>query len=147
MYQMVIIEIERFNTIKFLCFLEYVFVLNQYYDYQLNQVMDRVEQSIRLLEDVRNQSIRFIRLIRKQRVSFFKKVILIMEDWYEKNVSYSYLDSIIVELIAIQGGIIGEQVKKWFGNKRNRFNNIRTLTEIVKKKRQIVYNCFSDLFF
>lgn len=145
MYQMATIETERLNTTKPPCLPDHALALNQHYDHQLNQVMDRVEQSIRLLEDARNQPIRPIRPIRKQRASFPKKAILIMEDWYEKNVSHPYPDSITVELIAIQGGITGEQVKKWFGNKRNRSNNTRTLTEIAKKKRQIAHNCFSDL--
>ncbi|XP_056015517.1 homeobox protein unc-62-like [Ostrea edulis] len=73
---------------------------------------------------------------RRRRTNFPKKSIEIMEDWYAKHLDHPYPDSFAINLIAFQGGITVEQVKKWFGNKRNRSNNTRNLTDIAKKKRQ-----------
>lgn len=152
MYQSATIETERQQQTRPPCPPDHALTLHHHYDHQLHQMMDRVEQSICLLEDAQTSpplpdpSMHLShRPVRKQRASFPRKAIQIMEDWYQKNVDHPYPDTITVELIAIQGGISAEQVKKWFGNKRNRSNNTRTLTEIAKKKRQLAYNCFSEL--
>jgi hypothetical protein len=59
-----------------------------------------------------------------------------MEEWYQQHTDHPYPEPITAELLAIQCGITVEQVKKWFGNKRNRCHNTRSLTEIAKVKRQ-----------
>jgi hypothetical protein len=69
-----------------------------------------------------------------------------MEDWYQQHTDYPYPEPIIAELLAIQGGITVEQVKKWFGNKRNRCHNTRSLTEIAKVKREIFVICLCERY-
>ncbi|XP_048735723.1 uncharacterized protein LOC125651184 [Ostrea edulis] len=140
------IETERLNLTRYPCPPDRYMVLNLHYNNQLNQMMDRVEQSLCLLEDTKNQKSKSFQRNRRQRANFSQKCIQIMEDWYEKNLDHPYPNSITVELIATEGGMTAEQVKKWFGNKRNRSNNTRSLTEIAKKKRQNSFNCFGELF-
>ena len=110
---------------------------------QLSQMMDRMEQSLRLLEDAReSRKSKPTQPVQKQRANFSRKSIQIMEDWYAQHTDYPYLDPITAELLAIQCNITVEQVKKWFGNKRNRCQNTRSLTEIAKVKRQKSFSSF-----
>ncbi|KAK3102575.1 hypothetical protein FSP39_012311 [Pinctada imbricata] len=112
--------------------------VNMNYDIELHRIMDRVEQSVRLLEDAYNSLpvVSSTRVIRP-RPLLSKKAIRIMEDWYDRNLSHPYPTPEAISDIADKGEITTEQVKKWFANKRNRSNNTRTLTEIAKKKRQL----------
>lgn len=75
----------------------------------------------------------------RRRANFSKEAVQMMEDWYNKHLDHAYPNPITIELMAIQGHMTEEQVKKWFGNKRNRSKNTKSLTDIAKKKRQLHY--------
>ena len=109
--------------------------MNYHYDGQLHQIMDRVEQSLLLLERTEQMSLT-CRPIRP-RPLLSKRAVQLMENWYDSHLEHPYPSVDVIEQLSAAGNITGEQVKKWFANKRNRSNNTRTLTEIAKKKRQL----------
>lgn len=139
-YQAAIVETDRFRNLQPTSYSEhYRQSLNDHYDNQLHQIMDRVEKSLSLLEEshqikpVNSTSLHSI----KQRPLLSKKAIRLMEDWYEEHLDHPYPNNTIINQFAEQGNVNIEQVKKWFANKRNRSNNTRTLTEIARKKRKL----------
>jgi hypothetical protein len=137
------IETERLHLTRYPCPPERSTAINLRCNIQLSQMMDRMEQSLRLLEDARgSRKSKSSKPSKKQRANFPKKSIQIMENWYQQHMDYPYPDQITAELLALQGGITVEQVKKWFGNKRNRCHNTRNLTEIAKVKREKSFGSF-----
>lgn len=121
------------------------YAMNLHYDNQLHQIMDRVEQSLLLLEKTQqmNYSSRQIKL----RPLLSKKAVQLMESWYDNHLEHPYPNPDAIDRLSAAGGVTAEQVKKWFANKRNRSNNTRSLTEIAKKKRQLALNtmdCFTN---
>ncbi|XP_062612669.1 uncharacterized protein LOC134274399 [Saccostrea cucullata] len=111
------------------------YTMNCHYDSQLHQIMDRVEQSLNLLE--KTQQMNYSSRAIKPRPLLSKKAVQLMEKWYDNHLEHPYPNTDAIEQLSAAGGITAEQVKKWFANKRNRSNNTRTLTEIAKKKRQL----------
>ena len=137
-YQSALIETERFRTLHECNYpLSYKDVVNKHYDDQLHCIMDRVEQSVVLLENS-NKENKFMNIKGgKPRPHLNKEAVKIMEDWYEQNFDHPYPSSATYDMLAIRGNVGVEQVKKWFANKRNRTHNTRTLTEIAMKKRKL----------
>ncbi|KAK3089284.1 hypothetical protein FSP39_002350 [Pinctada imbricata] len=86
---------------------------------------------------VANSSEAPFRLNLRTRPSLSKQVIRLMEVWYHAHIDHPYPDTQDVETLATAGNITEEQVKKWFANKRNRSRNIRPISQIVRRKRQI----------
>lgn len=135
-YQAALVETDRFRSLHMQTYApEYRRDLNLYYDSQLHQIMDRVEQSLTLLENSHKDSA--AQRIIKPRPLLSKRAVKIMEQWYDQHTDHPYPIPSEIDSLAVAGEINAEQVKKWFANKRNRSNNTRTLTEIAKKKRQI----------
>lgn len=114
---------------------EVKYSMNFHYDSQLHQIMDRVEQSLMLLEKTEQMSYSGRPI--KPRPLLSKRAVQLMEKWYDNHLEHPYPNTDTIEQLATAGNITSEQVKKWFANKRNRSNNTRTLTEIAKKKRQL----------
>ena len=137
-YQSALIETERFRTLHECNYpLSYKDVVNKYYDDQLHCIMDRVEQSVVLLENSNKENKFMNNKGGKPRPHLNKEAVKIMEDWYEQNLDHPYPSSATYDMLAIRGNVGVEQVKKWFANKRNRTHNTRTLTEIAMKKRKL----------
>ncbi|CAC5395096.1 unnamed protein product [Mytilus coruscus] len=138
-YQAAIVETERFRHVQPNNYPDhYKKSLNNHYDSQLHQIMDRVERSLSLLEESHQMKpvVSSVNCI-KQRPLLSKKAVRHMEDWYDQHLEHPYPNNIIIDQLAVKGNIQVEQVKKWFANKRNRNNNTRTLTEIARKKRKL----------
>ena len=137
-YQSALIETERFRTLHECNYpLSYKDVVNKHYDDQLHCIMDRVEQSVVLLENSNKENKFMNSKGGKPRPHLNKEAVKIMEDWYEQNLDHPYPSSATYDMLAIRGNVGVEQVKKWFANKRNRTHNTRTLTEIAMKKRKL----------
>ena len=64
-------------------------------------------------------------IVLRSRPVLSKKAIHIMETWYHDNINHPYPNHTIVHHMAQQTGLKAEQIKKWFGNKRNRCKNAR----------------------
>ena len=140
-YQSALIETERFRTLHESKYpLSYKDTVNQHFDDKLHSVVDRVEQSIILLENA-NKENKLSNKGGKPRPHLNKEAVKIFEEWYQQNLDHPYPTSAVYDLLALKGGVSVEQVKKWFANKRNRAHNTRTLTEIAMKKRKL--NVFS----
>ena len=158
--QAAIVETDRFTTIHNAAMSENEHKsVNLQFDVQLHSIMDRVEQSLRLLEDAERmmlnppagtiaphtsedagkRSFNQSATITRPRPLLSRNAIRVMEAWYERNLEHPYPVHDDIVAIAEKGAITTEQVKKWFANKRNRSNNTRSLTEIAKRKRQIAY--------
>ena len=136
-YQSALIETERFRTLHESKYpLSYKDTVNQHFDEKLHSIIDRVEQSIILLETA-NKENKFSNKGGKPRPHLNKDAVKIFEEWYHQNLEHPYPSSAVYDLLAVKGGVSVEQVKKWFANKRNRTNNTRTLTEIAMKKRKL----------
>ena len=136
-YQSALIETERFRTLHECNYpLSYKDVVNKHYDDQLHSIMDRVEQSVVLLEISKKEN-KLMNKGGKPRPHLNKEAVKVMEDWYEQNLDHPYPSSATYEMLALTGNVNVEQVKKWFANKRNRTHNTRTLTEIAMKKRKL----------
>ena len=73
----------------------------------------------------------------RTRPSLSQRAIRLMEAWYHTHIDHPYPDQPDVEALAAGGSITEEQVRKWFANKRNRSRNIRPMSQIVKRKREI----------
>lgn len=142
-FQAATIETERFRHLHSSNYPNhYKTSLNNHYDSQLHQIMDRVERSLQLLETSSRQEPPLPPSI-KQRPLLSKKAVRLMEDWYEQHLEHPYPSNTVINQIADKGNVQIEQVKKWFANKRNRNHNTRTLTEIARKKRQLAMKLLS----
>ena len=136
-YQSALIETERFRTLHECNYpLSYKDTVNKHYDDKLHSVMDRVEQSIVLLENA-NKENKYLTKGGKPRPHLNKEAVKIMEEWFEQNLDHPYPTGATYDMLALRGNVGVEQVKKWFANKRNRTHNTRTLTEIAMKKRKL----------
>ena len=63
--------------------------------------------------------------------------IRVMTKWYERNHQWPYPKSHTCAIITEETGITLDQVKKWFGNKRQRDGNTRSsLTEIAQLRKE-----------
>ncbi|XP_048259422.1 uncharacterized protein LOC125384410 [Haliotis rufescens] len=112
--------------------------LSHHFDTQIHQVIDRVEKSLSLLEEKEKKSmeIQMNTLVPgvKRRPPLSKRAVQLMEGWYQSNLHHPYPSAIVYKSLAVAGNVTVEQVKKWFGNKRNRNSNTRTRSEIAKRK-------------
>ncbi|XP_046575191.1 uncharacterized protein LOC124283204 [Haliotis rubra] len=112
--------------------------LSHHFDRQIHQVIDRVEKSLSLLEEKEKKSVEnqmnFLVPGVKRRPPLSKRAVQLMEGWYQSNLHHPYPSAIVCESLAVAGNVTVDQVKKWFGNKRNRSSNTRTRSEIAKRK-------------
>ncbi|XP_062618834.1 uncharacterized protein LOC134280434 [Saccostrea cucullata] len=106
--------------------------INQHYNITHHRIMDRVENSLQILEEslpqpppsvnqttANTQSTTQINNLRT-RPSLSQKSVQLMEKWYYSHLEHPYPSSDVIEELARRGGFKEEQVKKWFSNKRNR---------------------------
>lgn len=121
-------------------------LLNQFYDQELGLIIERVEASVTLLEhsvvSISNEtnvsvSRNYLRVPGVRTRSLLSKpAVRLMEQWYCQHSEHPYPCPNEADVLAREGGISLEQVKKWFANKRNRSANTRTLTQIASIKRK-----------
>jgi hypothetical protein len=64
-------------------------------------------------------------VVMRSRPVLSKKAIQIMEAWYHDNINHPYPNHSTIKNMAQQASLKEEQVRKWFGNKRNRCRNAR----------------------
>lgn len=108
--------------------------------------MDRVEKSLRLLEDKTQLEKRdqdFTSGVRR-RAPLSRRAIKLMEAWYQSHQDHPYPSATVTEALARSGDVTTEQVRKWFANKRIRNCNTRSLTEIAKRKHQAKFSIKSS---
>jgi hypothetical protein len=66
---------------------------------------------------------------RKRRsVQFLFLFLQIMETWYHDNINHPYPNHSTIKNMAQQASLKEEQVRKWFGNKRNRCTGLDRIT-------------------
>ncbi|XP_050409562.1 uncharacterized protein LOC126824392 [Patella vulgata] len=103
-------------------------------DNQLRMIIDRVESSLQLLAS-RTEPSKSSTTARTRPV-LCRRSLKVLEQWYQSHLVHPYPTAQQVEQLAEISGPTTEQVKKWFGNKRSRARNTRSLTEIAKVKRR-----------
>ena len=113
--------------------------LNVQYDQQHHALLDRVEQSLRLVEQREAD-----RLTKKPTVSATSSsakvgtvAIRIMTSWYERNSEHPYPSYEACEVMAKAGQITVEQVKKWFSNRRQRLGNTKLISQIAARRKRV----------
>ncbi|XP_062566046.1 pre-B-cell leukemia transcription factor 2-like [Saccostrea cucullata] len=105
--------------------------INHHYNIIHHRIMDRVENSLQILEESVPKPSPFSTAITstttepkminlRTRPSLSQKSVQLMEQWYYSHLDHPYPSSDVIEELARRGGIKEEQVKKWFSNKRNR---------------------------
>lgn len=123
---------------------------NAYYDQQHNDLIDRIEHSLSLVEqrlaqlkpqkrpDVSTKSSEVSPDVKPMSKSTFPNNVAhrIMNNWYERNSEHPYPSYDTAEVMAKAGGITVEQVKKWFANKRLRLGNTKHITQIAKRRKR-----------
>nr|BAW32715.1 spiralian-TALE-A homeobox protein [Nipponacmea fuscoviridis] len=105
---------------------------NQNFDCQLHKIIDRVEDSLKLLSSRGTSS----PPVTRTRPVLTRNSLKVLEEWYECHLDHPYPTASQIEWLAQVSNPNTEQVKKWFGNKRSRSKNTRSLTEIAKMKRR-----------
>lgn len=103
-------------------------------DNQLRMIIDRVQSSLQLLAS-RSESTKSSTTVRSRPV-LCRRSLKVLEQWYQSHLEHPYPTAQQVEQLAEVSNLTVEQVKKWFGNKRSRARNTRSLTEIAKVKRR-----------
>ena len=72
-------------------------------------------------------------VVMRSRPVLSKKAIQIMESWYHDNINHPYPNYSTIKNMAQQASLKEEQIRKWFGNKRNRCRNARPYNKKQKK--------------
>ena len=121
------------------------------FDAQHNQLIDRISQSLNLLEAMvapptssassssmkRQSGASDLKMKqKKQRRNFDGKALKVMSDWYANNRHYPYPSHETAEKLGQGTGLSAEQVKKWFSNRRMRSGNTKPLNEIAMIRNQ-----------
>ncbi|KAK3099947.1 hypothetical protein FSP39_012268 [Pinctada imbricata] len=149
-YQASIVETDRYRELHELNNSRPIMraAINDFYDQMLHQIIDRVEISVDTMEEALTQQLNATQTQTSTtrpptqysaptQPSLSQRSIRLMEVWYHAHIDHPYPDTQDVETLATAGNITEEQVKKWFANKRNRSRNIRPMSQIVRRKRQI----------
>lgn len=131
-YHAASIEMERMNAIGCCTSQSMKDYMNHHFDAQILKIMDRVEQSLCNLSSMNISSSSQTR----SRPAISRRSLTILEEWYHLHLEHPYPTASQVELLATRSKLTTEQVKKWFGNKRSRSKNTKSLTEIAKVKRR-----------
>ncbi|CAC5388859.1 unnamed protein product [Mytilus coruscus] len=141
-YQSAIIQTSHFQALQqysnYPC---YYGSLNSYYDNQLHHIIDKVECSLAALEYSNGLTSNYhvITPVQQQqpvcrsRPVLSKKAVNVMETWYHDNLHHPYPNNTVIQYMAKQTNLKEEQIKKWFGNKRNRCKNARPYKKKQKK--------------
>lgn len=109
-------------------------ISNSYYDDQLTMIVTRIEASLQLLEDTVSSMVK--QPVNRSRPVLNRRSLKFLEEWYDDHLQHPYPTAEQVEFLARTSRLTVDQVKKWFGNKRSRSKNTRSLTEIAKVKRR-----------
>ncbi|CAG2245069.1 PBX2 [Mytilus edulis] len=89
---------------------------------------NRVSTSYQVIPPVQQQQ-----PVCRSRPVLSKKSVNVMETWYYDNLHHPYPNNTIIQYMAQQTNLKEEQIKKWFGNKRNRCKNARPYKKKQKK--------------
>jgi len=131
-YHSASIEMERMTSTSSCLSLSTRDCVNHKFDTQILKIIDRVEES---LNNLSAKSISSPPTTRS-RPAVSRNSLAVLEEWYQLHLEHPYPTASQVELLACRSKLTTEQVKKWFGNKRSRSKNTRSLTEIAKVKRR-----------
>ncbi len=131
-------------------------LINSYFDTQLHILLDKIEQSLCILDqvttdqtlpllpsDVEMPVVPSIKTSAKSLVKpkklkpapFQPKVIRVMQKWYNQHCEHPYPSYETAEVMAETGNISVEQVKRWFANRRVRDGNTKHLSVIALRRR------------
>lgn len=129
------IEMERMNSIQNCSSMSLHTAIHLKFDSQIHAIIDRVEDSLHLLASI-NTTADTSPQVHRSRPVLCRRSLKVLEDWYECHLQHPYPTACQVEWLATVSSLTTEQIKKWFGNKRSRSKNTRSLTEIAKVKRR-----------
>jgi hypothetical protein len=108
--------------------------INAQYDQQHHALLDRVEQSLCLVEQ--REAERPTKSTPPTSPKIGSIAIRIMTAWYERNSEHPYPSYEACEVMAKAGKITVEQVKKWFSNRRQRLGNTKLLCQIAARRKR-----------
>jgi hypothetical protein len=129
--------------------------VNLFYDQQHHALLACIEQSLKLLETKHipkptpEVKIRHSPTDKASTKAVFinNVAVRIMTNWYERNIEHPYPSYETAEVMANAGNVSVEQVKKWFANRRLRFNNTKHITDIAKRRKRCRTISQDDIFF
>lgn len=115
--------------------------INDHYDRQHHDLIDRVETSLNLIERCHAEKVNAkstsgkVRRNRKSPVTN-EVAVRIMTNWYQRNSEHPYPSYETASVMAKTGGISVEQVKKWFANQRIRQGDTKHISQIAKRRKR-----------
>ena len=129
--------------------------VNAQYDLQHHGLLDRVEQSLKLVENnvtkvahpgakVRNPGVTHpgakvtnptTKRSSKPR-SITADAVCEMTSWYDQHADHPYPTRAELSVMAETCGISSEKVRKWFYNRRQRLGNVKTMGQIVNQRKR-----------
>lgn len=131
---------------------------NNYFDVEHHSLIDRVEQSLKAIENSLAKSTAKPRSATKTVDNSSKSstvktntilnpvALQIMSNWYDRNSEHPYPSYDTAEVMAKAGGISVEQVKKWFANRRLRKGDTKHITQIAKRRKRSRTVSKDDIF-
>ena len=129
--------------------------VNAQYDLQHHGLLDRVEQSLKLVENnvtkvthpgakVRTPGVTHpgakvtnptTKRSSKPR-SITADAVCEMTSWYDQHADHPYPTRAELSVMAETCGISSEKVRKWFYNRRQRLGNVKTMGQIVNQRKR-----------
>ena len=131
--------------------------VNTQYDLQHHGLLDRVEQSLSLVENNVNAHpynkvtnpdskvtnpdapVTFPKVVKKRPSkpgAITADAICVMTSWYDQHADHPYPTRAELSVMAETCGISSEKVRKWFYNRRQRLGNVKTMGQIVNQRKR-----------
>ena len=121
--------------------------VNAQYDLQHHGLLDRVEQSLKLVEDNVTKATNSETAARVTDPKVVNKrpgkpgtitsdAVCVMTSWYDQHTDHPYPTRAELSVMADTCGISAEQVRKWFYNRRQRLGNVKTMGQIINHRKR-----------
>ena len=114
--------------------------VNAQYDLQHHGLRDRVEQSLKLVENkVAHPGVKVTNPTTKRSSkprSITADAVCEMTSWYDQHADHPYPTRTELSVMAETCGISSEKVRKWFYNRRQRLGNVKTMGQIVNQRKR-----------
>ena len=120
--------------------------VNAQYDLQHHGLLDRVEQSLKLVENkVTNPGAKITNPETLAKVvtkrpgkpgTITSDAVCVMTSWYDQHADHPYPTRTELSVMAETCGISAEQVRKWFYNRRQRLGNVKTMGQIINQRKR-----------
>ena len=123
--------------------------VNAQYDLQHHGLLDRVEQSLKLVENnvtkVANPGAEVTNAETLAKVvtkrpgkpgTITSDAVCVMTSWYDQHADHPYPTRAELSIMAETCGISAEQVRKWFYNRRQRLGNVKTMGQIINQRKR-----------